>query len=103
MDIKYRVDTGEVIGISSSVIIEISGNEAVWTTNDPIEIARLNEMVDSNVILKYDPIQNKIIDDILNFTVIAEPVDQEKAAIMEAIVDLTNEIIEIKNKLNGGM
>lgn len=34
--------------------------------------------------------------------IIEEPVDPEKAAIMEAIIDLTNEIEEIKNKLNGG-
>lgn len=41
--------------------------------------------------------------EVINSMINGEIIDTEKVAMAEAIIDLTNEIEEIKNKLNGGM
>lgn len=75
----------------------------VFVVNDNSELA--------SKIFKHYPFYEFVLDknneliDILevNEPLIVEPVDQEKVAMAEAIIDLNNEIVEIKNKLNGGI
>lgn len=80
-----------------------ANKDVVFVINDNSELA--------SKVLKYYPFYEFVLDknneliDILEVkqSIIEEPIDAEKVAMAEAIIDLNNEILEIKNKLNGGM
>lgn len=90
--------------------IQVLENELLQEITNPILINKINSryeytlITDSNGYVT-DITVTKTLEQYQNEQaniLVVEPVDQEKVAMAEAIIDLTSEIEEIKNKLNGG-